>query len=192
MPESADQGQQTANRLRVANLKQSRPTSVHLAPGPEIRAGLASDLGALAVKKLRFDGQLIPRGSSGWRLEADLGATVVQSCIVTLEPVTTRIDTTVVRDFVPEERLQQPEPESEIELTEDDMPDPLGDEIDIEAIMFEALSLAMPTYPRKTGVELGEVHYTQDGVAPLTDDDVKPFAGLAALREKMQDKDPDV
>ena len=189
MPESADQGPLTAFRLRVASLRQSAASPVRLAPGPEARAALAAELGAVSVRKLRFEGILKPRGKAGWRLEATLGATVVQSCIVTLDPVTTRIDVDVVRNFVPEDQFEEPEPGSEVEVPEADTTEPLGDEIDLQAVMTEALSLAMPTYPRKPGVDLGAAQFTEEGVTPLQDEDTKPFAGLAALREKMQDRD---
>jgi uncharacterized metal-binding protein YceD (DUF177 family) len=187
MPESADQGPLTAPRLRVASLRQSGPTPVHLAPSSKERAAIATELDALALRKLRFDGSLFPRGKAGWRLEAKLGATVIQACIVTLEPVTTRIDIPVVRDFIPEERQDELEAGSEIEMPEDDTSEYLGDEIDMIAVMTEALSLAMPSYPRKDGVELGEARFAEDGVTPMTEEDAKPFAGLAALRDKMND-----
>ena len=35
-------------------------------------------------------------------LEADLGATVVQSCVVTLDPVTTRVEETALRRYTPD------------------------------------------------------------------------------------------
>ena len=76
-------------------------------------------------------------------------------------------------------------------MPEDDSVEELGDEIDLEAVMLEALSLALPTYPRKDGVELGEAQVAAEGVTPMTDEDSKPFAGLADLREKMQKKGED-
>ncbi|MBY6114476.1 DUF177 domain-containing protein [Mameliella alba] len=179
----------TPPRLRVASLRNTGPTPVHLEPGPEDRARIAAELGAETLRKLRFKGELRPLGKYGWRLEAELGATAVQSCIVTLEPVTTRIDTTVVREYLPASRIAQPDPGSETEMPEDDNVEELGEEIDIEGAMIESLSLALPTYPRKDGVELGDAQFAAEGIAPMTDEDSKPFAGLAGLREKMQDKD---
>lgn len=182
-------GPLTPHRIRVSSLRQSSAKLVSLEPGPQDRARYAAELGTLALRKLRFTGYLKPMGKSGWRLEAHLGATVIQACIVTLDPVTTRIDTEVVREFLPPERLDTPEAGSEIEMPEDDTVEPLGEEIDLEAIMLEALSLVLPIYPRKDGVELDETQFAADGVTPMTDTQAKPFAGLAALREKMQDKD---
>lgn len=181
----------TAPRLRVSSLRQSGKTPVRLEPDAEDRKALAQELGAQSIKKLRFIGTLAPLGKRGWRLQAQMGATVVQSCIVTLEPVTTRIDTEVMREFVPMDLLDEPEAGSEIEMPEDDTVDPLGEEINLFDAMTEALSLALPVYPRKDGVELGDARFAEDGVAPLTDEAARPFAGLAALREKMHEEDND-
>lgn len=185
------EGPLTASRLRWSSLRQGGPTRFRLEPDADARAALARDLGAESLRKLRFEGALLPRGKAGWRMEAHLGATVVQACIVTLEPVTTRIDTEVVRTFVPENRLEDPEPGSEIEMPEDDTTEPMTDEIDLAGVMAEALSLELPAYPRKEGVELGSLQVAEEGTTPITDEDVKPFAGLAALKQKMQDGDED-
>lgn len=187
MASSSDRRPLTTPRLRVSALRQSGPTPFHLEPDAAARAAIAEELEAEAIRKLRFAGELQPRGKAGWRLVGELGATVVQPCIVTLEPVTTRIDTPVERVFVPAARMEEPEPGSEIEMPEDDSVEPLGDEIDLDSVMIEALSLAMPTYPRQEGIETVEARYAEDGVTPMTDEDTKPFAGLAGLREKMQD-----
>ncbi len=78
-----------------------------------------------------------------WRLEAKLGATVVQPCVVTAEPVTTRIDDPVTRRYL----AQMPEPQGdEVEMPEDDSAEPLPDVLDLSAVMAEALALALPLY----------------------------------------------
>lgn len=177
-------------RLRVSALGRGTDHAFSLTPDAEDRAALAEHLGAQAIRKLRFQGRLSPLGNRGWQLDADLGATAVQACIVTLAPVTTRIDTHVTRNFVPADRLDTFEAGSEIEVPEDDSLEPLGDVIDLWAVMAEALALALPAYPRAEGADVEQTQFTEDGVAPLTDEDVKPFAGLAGLREKMR-KDGD-
>mgnify|MGYP000507130793 CR=1 FL=1 len=175
--------------LRTANLRNSQPTRFKLEPDAPARDALAKALDAVSVRKLRFEGEVAPKGRSGWELTAQLGATVVQSCIVTLEPVTTRIDTPVTRRFVPAEQMSSYEAGSEIEMPEDDETEELGEVIDLAAVMTEALSLALPDFPRKDGAVVETAQFAEDGVTPMTDEDTKPFAGLAALREKMQGKD---
>lgn len=181
------EGPLTSSRLRWSSLRHGGPTRFRLEPNAAERAALARELGAESLRKLRFEGVLLPRGKAGWRLEAKLGATAVQACIVTLEPVTTRIDTEVMRDFVPSDRMDTPEPGSEIEMPEDDTVEPMSEEIDLAEILAEALALELPAYPRKDGAELGSAQFAEEGTTPITDDDVKPFSGLAALKQKMQD-----
>ena len=172
--------------FRVADLDQNAPTSFDLKPDAATCTALAETLEIRALRKLRFSGQISAQGKRDWHLRAKLGATVVQTCVVTLEPVTTRIDTEITRTYVA--GLTAPE-EAEAEMPEDDTIEALSDVIDPAAVMAEALAIALPDYPRKDGVELGEAVFTEPDVAPLSDAEVKPFAGLAALRDKMRDSE---
>ncbi|MGD9864993.1 MAG: DUF177 domain-containing protein [Pseudodonghicola sp.] len=172
-----------SHALRVAELPQTAPTPFDLAPDAEARAALAQELGLSALRKLRFSGRLQARGRRDWLLEAQLGATVVQPCVVTLEPVTSRIDVPVRRLFVA--GLADPEG-AEVEMPEDDSIEPLGAIIDLDAVMAEALALALPLYPRAEGVELGEAVYAEPGRTPMRDEDTRPFAGLAGLRDALK------
>lgn len=161
--------------------EQRQVTPFEIAPEAEGRAAVAEELGIPGVRKLRFAGRLVPEGRRDWRLEAELGATVVQDCVVTLEPVTTRIDEAVLRRYLAD--LPEPEP-GESEVPEDDV-EPLPQALDLGEVMVEALALALPPYPRAPGVELGEVVATEPGAEPLTEERAKPFAGLKdALRPK--------
>ena len=160
--------------LRTSDLAARGGVRFHLAPSPEARAELADDLGVLKIRKLDFRGRLVAEGRHDWRLEGTLGATVIQACIITAEPVTTRIDEPVTRRFLRE----MPTPtEAEAEIPEDDTLEPLGPTIDPGAVMVEALALALPDYPRVPGAELP---------APpdlAADERPNPFAALAALRK---------
>lgn len=178
------------SRLVVAALNPRAEHPFELRPDADTCAALAEHLNASAIRKLRFAGRLRAEGGRGWRLDAELGATVVQPCIVTLQPVTTRIDTPVTRRFLPAHEIE-PEPGDEIEMPEDDTLEPLGAEIDLQAVMTEALALATPAYPRAEGAALGEAVYSDPGVAPLRDEDTRPFAGLKGLREALRDVDAD-
>ncbi|WP_369822817.1 DUF177 domain-containing protein [Rhodovulum sp. MB263] len=190
MPEQPRNPAKTAPRsLRLAGLRSREPIAFELVPDPEERAALAERLGITTLKKLRFFGELCPEGQADWRLEASLGATVVQPCVVTLAPVSTRIDTDVLRLY----RADMPtRPEAEeIEMPEDDNEEPLPDRLDLALVMEEALALAMPLYPRAEGADLGEAVFAAPGVAPMQDAELKPFAALARLRPSGDDADSD-
>lgn len=173
--------------LRIVDLPQRQETPFSIEPDAAARAALAQALGVSEIRKLRFQGALRPEGKSDWRLEAELGATIVQPCIVTLDPVTTRIDEPVTRRYMAGIAI---DPEiDEMEMPEDDTIEPLGESVDLATVMQEALALAVPLYPRAGDATLGEAVFTEPGKAPMTDDDARPFAGLAGLKAKLEDKD---
>ncbi|MCR9127668.1 MAG: DUF177 domain-containing protein [Rhodobacteraceae bacterium] len=172
--------------LKLADLPQNRPTDFDLSPGGAAMKALCAELGLSGLRKLRLRGRLRAVGRRDWHLEATLGATVVQPCTVTLQPVTTRIDAPVERRYL----ADMPEPESaEIEMPEDDTAEPLPAEIDLSALLGEALALNLPLYPRSEGAELGEAVYTAPGRAAMRDADARPFAGLAVLKGGQSDTD---
>lgn len=172
-------------RFRTGGLSPRKPTRFHYAPDAEVQASLAQDLGLLALRKLEFAGQITPDGRDAMVLTATLTAECDQACIVTLAPVRARISEEVRRRFVAD--LPSPDAD-EMEMPEDDTVEPMPEVIDIADIAAEALMLALPLYPRAPGAELGNVTLAPDGVAPLEDSDLKPFAGLAALAGRLAAK----
>lgn len=170
--------------LNVGDLPSGREVAFEIVFGAAQRAETVELLELLELQKLRFVGKLTPRGKSDWDLTGTLGATAVQACVVTLEPVKTRVDDPVRRVFL--SRWKEPEPDSVSEMDEDVESEPLPDQIDLTAVAHEALALALPDYPRKDDVALEEAVFAEPGVAPMTDEDAKPFAGLAALKEKFE------
>jgi uncharacterized metal-binding protein YceD (DUF177 family) len=173
---------ETKEQLMLARLSRGAQTTFMLTPEAPERAALAAELGLQALRKLRFAGRLIPEGRRDWRLEAELGATVVQACVITAEPVTTRIDEAVLRRYMAE----LPEPEGdEVEIPEDDSVEPLPVMLDLAAVMAEALALALPIYPKAPGAALGEARFAAPGTEPMSDDAARPLSGLSALRDKL-------
>lgn len=168
--------------IRLAEASQRQPTTFDLQPSGEEREAVAAELGIPGVRKLRFAGRLVPEGRQDWRLEGELGATVVQDCVVTLEPVTTRIDEPVLRRYLA--GLPEPEP-GEVEMPADEVEE-LPQALDLAEVMVEALALALPPYPRAEGVELAETVATEPGAEPLTEERAKPFA---ALRDAFRPKE---
>ncbi|AKS46401.1 Uncharacterized metal-binding protein YceD, DUF177 family [Octadecabacter temperatus] len=172
--------------IRFADLPARKRSHFKIEPDAEGRKALANEIDVLKIPKLRFEGSLIPTGKRDWRIEGTLGATVSQACVVTLEPVTTRIDEDVTRSYVVE--LDIPD-EDEFEIGEDDSADPLPETLDLIDVLAEALVLAMPAYPRKDGVEAETIGVTEPGKDVMTDEDARPFAGLAALRDGLKNKE---
>ncbi len=174
--------------LRVSELPQNSPTAFALRPDAEALKEIAQSLDLLGLRKLSFVGDVRAEGKADWRLTATLGATVVQPCSVTLEPVTTRLDVPVSRVFL-RDYVDVDAPEAE--MPEDDSVEPLGAWIDPQAAMIEALVLALPLYPRSEDAELGEAVFSAPGTKPMRDEDARPFAGLEALKKQMGGTDSD-
>jgi len=174
------------SHLRLADLATRRATPFELTPNADERRAVADTLGITGIKKLKFSGQIAPLGTKDWELTADLGATVVQDCVVTLDPVTTRIDEKITRSYLA--KIEQIEA-AEIEMPEDDTVEALPASLDLAQVMIEALTLALPLYPRAEGADLGEAVFTEPGNAPMTDEDARPFAGLGALRDRLKNKE---
>lgn len=171
--------------LRTATLASRKPTRFDFQPDAAGRAAIAAALGLLDLPALRFQGALTPVGRQDFDLTADLAAKAVQPCSVTLAPVPCTLSEPVHRRFSSE--YSQPDAE-EVEMLDDET-DPLPEVIDIAALAMEALALALPLYPRAAGAELGQAVFAGPGVAPLADTDLKPFAGLAALADKLKKPD---
>lgn len=178
----------SAHAFRVSELPQNSATAFSLRPDAAQLAQIAQSLDLLGLRKLSFVGTLSGSGAVDWGLKATLGATVIQPCSVTLDPVTTRIDVPVTRLY---QRDFHDIDAPEAEMPEDDTVEHLGAWIDVEAAMIEALVLALPLYPRAEGAELGEAVFTAPGHTPMRDEDARPFAGLGALREQLKDQGDD-
>ena len=174
--------------LKLSDLATSKPTTFTLSPDAAQRAAIAQVLDIPKLRKLQFDGQISPIGDKDWLLTAQLGATVVQDCVVTLDPVTTRIDEAVRRQYIADFTVSDA---AEVEMDEDDTTEELPATLDLVAVMIEALSLALPAFPRSPNAEFGDAQYTQPGQVPMTDEDTKPFAGLGALRDALEKKGDD-
>lgn len=160
--------------LRVAHLNPQKPQDFDLRPDADARAALAAQLGISGLPALRMRGSVRAEGGDAWTVTGQLTARVVQPCVVSLAPVTTAINESLRRVFSPHVRVPDGD---DIEMPDDEI-EPLGQFIDLAAIMTEALALALPMYPRAdNAADLPEPE-------PADEDRQRPFAGLADLLRK--------
>ena len=132
------------------------------------RAALALRMRLPAILALRGRFGLLRRRDGVIEASGRLEATVVQTCVVSLEDFDAPVAEDFVLHFVPEgTESDDPDPDSVDEIPYG------GDVIDLGEVMAEQLALALDPYPRRQGAELPDT-----GEAP-TD---HRLAGLAAWR----------
>lgn len=174
--------------LRTGALSGRKPTRFRFVPEAALRAEMARALGLLELPALNLTGEIRPVGKGDFRLEARLIARAVQPCSITLAPVPAVVDEDIVRVFLAD--YADPDGD-EIEIAADDDGEPLPETIDIKDLAGEALMLALPLYPRAPGATLGAVVFAPPGAEPLTDEALKPFAGLAGLAGSLKKSPPE-
>jgi hypothetical protein len=167
--------------VRVDDILEAR--HVELEANAEMRAALAKPAGVEAIDRLSANFDVARRGRDGFHVSGEVKATVRQTCVVTLEPVTNLISEPIELDFAPP-RADKLNDVNEIELNADapDEPEPLtGNSIDLGLVATDFLVLAVDPYPRKPDAAFA---------APGADDvAAHPFAALAALKKNDTGKE---
>jgi uncharacterized metal-binding protein YceD (DUF177 family) len=154
--------------VRVSRIGQDGMEAVVEATEAE-RAALAARMRLPAILALRARFALAREGDDIVAATGRLEATVVQTCVVSLDDFESALTEAFAVRFVPEgTESDDPDPESV-----DDIPY-AGDTIDLGEATAEQLALALDPYPRRPGAEL-----------PASAADADPRLGaLAAWRAK--------
>ncbi|MDP2802075.1 MAG: DUF177 domain-containing protein [Phreatobacter sp.] len=138
----------------------------------------AAFLGVDAMTAFDLDVHVKPFRGDGLAVTGKVSATVMQTCVVTLEPMVNTIAEEVEASFRPEEKLK-------VHLVHDEedglaidasvaADDPLvGGVIDVAAVAAEFLALGVDHYPRKPDA---------DFQPPEEGGEASPFAGLSKLK----------
>ncbi|MGQ0740798.1 MAG: YceD family protein [Alphaproteobacteria bacterium] len=128
-------------------------TDISLSPNESERARLAAWLAVDSLTGLEATIRIMKLVEGRFSYEANFAADVVQSCVVTLEPVRSRIEQSVHRSYeiMPGIR-QEPSRIVQVTPTEDEEPELLDRPVvDVAAPVIEELSLAIEPYPRAPG-----------------------------------------
>jgi uncharacterized metal-binding protein YceD (DUF177 family) len=165
---------------RPVSLEGLRPgeNEVEVTANAAERAALARRFGLVAIDRLEAVLRLtrLPR-SGRFRLQGELSADVVQTCVVTLDPVPAHIETPFEIVY---ERSGAAADAAEVVIESEDQPEPLfTDVIDLGEVVAEELALALDPYPRSPGATAGwSDNETPSGKA------ASPFDALAVLKRK--------
>jgi hypothetical protein len=124
------------------------------------RAALAQVHGLIAVDRLRAELAVSGWKRNGVKIEGQVEADIVQSCVVTLDPVSSRIEEEISAVFLPEDSKLGRESfgvggEILIDVEGPDSPETYsGDRIDVGALVEEFFGLGIDPYPRKPGASV--------------------------------------
>lgn len=144
---------------------------MEISAGEAERRALAERFGLAGLKRLEATVRL-SRSGIFYRIEADWQANVVQTCVVTLEPIENDLSDRLVERYGPTDRDA-----TELDL-DPEMEDPEaieGGAIDVGEAVAQALSLALDPYPRKPGAKLG--------ISGENEGEEGPFAALSKLKK---------
>jgi uncharacterized metal-binding protein YceD (DUF177 family) len=127
-----------------------RATTHKIAADADERAALAARFSLLSLDRLAADIRIERLPGGLVRLAASLVADVVQSCVVTLEPVSNRVEEEFILLFGAGEAAREVVLDGAAETIE-----PLdGDRIDLGEVVAQQLSLALDPFPRAADASL--------------------------------------
>jgi len=142
-------------------------------------AGLAERFGLVRIDGLNAKFCLEARACGAVRLSGRITARVIQTCVVTLEPVEESVD--VGLNIVFRRDFEDIAPEGQEVINEADFEPLMGDSLDIGAIAAEEMALSLNPYPRAASAPM----VGPDGdEAPEELPRERPFAALEALLPK--------
>lgn len=149
--------------------------------GEDERLRIAQELDILSVEHVSAEVVVRAVGTGRYRMSGSVRAEVTQSCVVTLEPVQSRIDEPLSAELWSAEDIG-PLAEGEHSVLEAEIPEPIEHgRIDIGRIVFEHVAAALDPYPRRPDAAFDPERL---GVGEQTSKPESPFAVLAKLKPK--------
>ncbi len=146
-------------------------TGLHL----EIQAAAAARAGVAELAAVRNLPELsavfdLIRQGAGAHVSGRVKALVGQTCVVSLEPMLSKVDEAIDVTFSPSAEAAS--------IDDEEPPEPLiGRALDLGALATEFLILAIDPYPRKAGVQFTPLKAEERGE--------HPFAALETLKKRL-------
>jgi uncharacterized metal-binding protein YceD (DUF177 family) len=146
---------QEFSRFIEADTVGAKPIERQISANAEERAALAQRFDLQAIDRLEADFTLRRAGNGVIHVKGIVRGEVVQSCVVTLEPVPATIEDEFAADFAAE--AEGPSEDEEIDFEAAHPPEPIRNgHIDLGELAAEHLSLALDPYPRAPGAQLAQ------------------------------------
>jgi hypothetical protein len=152
-----------------------------LTADPQTRDAVAKVAGLRDLPRFEASFDVSRQGGGGLRVAGHVAATVGQTCVVTLEPVTNEVAENVDLVFVPRASIGDAGgAATKPGATEYEMEPLVGGVVDLGALATEFLILGLDPYPRKAGA----VFQPPQETGP----DETPFSALGALKGRRADR----
>ncbi|HVO03474.1 MAG TPA: YceD family protein [Candidatus Cybelea sp.] len=147
-----------------------------IAANPEERTALARRFGLVSLDRLEASFSLRRAGSGVIHVTGTLEADVVQSCVVTLEPVPAKIAESFAADFAADSGGMA---DPDLDFEEADPPEPIRNgHIDLGELAAGQLALALDPYPRAPGAAIPPEYSPGAEPEPAAVPTVNPFSIL--------------
>jgi uncharacterized metal-binding protein YceD (DUF177 family) len=156
---------------------------IDMAADAHMREAIAKVAGVLAVSRFEAEFDLTRHGRDGVRVVGSVSATIEQQCVLTLEPMESKVEEAIDLIFAAQHKPPLDADSVKERATAGEPPEMLRDGIvDLGAVAVEFLILGIDPYPRKPGAVLS-VPQAKEKVAD------HPFAALAALKKGKSGRD---
>ena len=167
--------------FRVDELKDGEERSIEINQ-PE-RDTIARLLDLVALDDLRFTFRIHRRGEGRLALSGTLEAAATQTCVVSLEPVASRLEVPVEIEFWPRHLIED-RAESIDEAASHgtlEWPEPIIDgKIDLGPVIYENFATGLDPYPKREGVSF---EWSEPGAESAAEEKPEnPFAALKRLK----------
>lgn len=143
---------------------------------------VAAAMEIVACNRLVAAYRITPLPNGRFRVAGEVNAEVVQSCVVTLDPVVQRIVEPIDVEFRPKAQIDSPA-DGEHEVFAPDDPEPIeNNRLSVGRIVYETVATALDPYPRASAAVLEDA----EGQAAPRESKANPFAALADWKPKRQ------
>lgn len=152
------------------------------------RRALAGRMELIAIDRLRASVRLRRIRGEMIRVVGRLEADVVQTCVVTLDPVSNHVSEEFSALYAPDHLIPREDPDAEALFSlddDEDFPEPMpGGRIDIGELVAQHLSLGLDPYPRVPGVSFQGPEEEEE---PVEEPPARPnpFEALARLKRPI-------
>jgi hypothetical protein len=151
--------------------------AIRIEAGDDERRALAEQLGIPEVAAFTAELNVRPLGGGAFSVSGQVRASVVQTDIVTLDPVEQQLNESIDLRLVPEDGIARVSATAPLQSEPAEGPETYrGGRIELGALAAEHLALGLDPYPRAPGVEF--TGYSEDDSLPPS-----PFAALAGLKK---------